>query len=238
MTAISPITKSFSKVRPKDTGSGYRARYAELVAGRELDWKYTEAFITERDDIAILRENSAELGIDAVSAATGAQLALVAAAASPESIVEIGTGLGVSGLWLMSGAPEASFTSIDSEADYQQVAKAALIEAGIAPNRVRLITGAASQVLPRMNDASYDLVFVDADPESVIEYVEHGIRLARTGGVILVAHALWRGKVADPAQRDEPVGAFRSLLGMLSESSAVTAALSPVGDGLLQLVKK
>lgn len=208
------------------------------MAGRELDWKYTEAFITERDDIAVLRENSAELGIDAVSAATGAQLALVAAAASPESIVEIGTGLGVSGLWLMSGAPEASFTSIDSEADYQQVAKAALIEAGIAPNRVRLITGAASQVLPRMNDASYDLVFVDADPESVIEYVEHGIRLARTGGVILVAHALWRGKVADPAQRDEPVGAFRSLLGMLSESSAVTAALSPVGDGLLQLVKK
>jgi predicted O-methyltransferase YrrM len=208
------------------------------VAGRELDWKYTEGFITERDDIAVLRENSVELGIDAVSVATGAQLTFVAATAAPKSIVEIGTGLGVSGLYLMSGAPEASFTSIDAEADYQQVAKAALIEAGVTPNRVRLITGAASQVLPRMNDSSYDLVFVDADPESVIEYVEHGIRLARAGGVILVAHALWRGKVADPAQRDEPVGAFRSLLGMMAESSGVTAALSPVGDGLLQLVKR
>ena len=207
------------------------------MAGRELDWKYTEEFLGERDDIALLRQHSGELGIDAVSAATGAQLAFVAAAASPESIVEIGTGLGVSGLWLMSGAPAASFTSIDSEADYQQVAKAALMEAGVAPNRVRLITGKASQVLPRMNHDSYDLVFVDADPESVIEYVEHGIRLAKPGGIVLVAHALWRGKVADPAQRDEPVGAYRSLLGMLSESSAVTAALSPVGDGLLQLVK-
>jgi len=208
------------------------------MAGRELDWKYTEGFAPERDDIAVLRENSVELGIDAVSAATGAQLAFVAAASKPENIVEIGTGLGVSGLYLMSGAPGASFTSIDAEADYQQVAKAALIESGITPNRVRLITGAASQVLPRMNDDSYDLVFVDADPESVIEYVDHGIRLARTGGVILVPHALWRGRVADPAQRDEPVGAFRSLLGMLGESSAVIAALSPVGDGLLQLVKK
>jgi len=208
------------------------------MAGRELDWKYTEGFAPERDDIVVLRENSVELGIDAVSAATGAQLAFVAAASKPENIVEIGTGLGVSGLYLMSGAPGASFTSIDAEADYQQVAKAALIESGITPNRVRLITGAASQVLPRMNDDSYDLVFVDADPESVIEYVDHGIRLARTGGVILVPHALWRGRVADPAQRDEPVGAFRSLLGMLGESSAVTAALSPVGDGLLQLVKK
>jgi predicted O-methyltransferase YrrM len=208
------------------------------VAGRELDWKYTEGFITEREDIALLRENSIELGIDPVSVATGAQLAFIAAATAPENIVEIGTGLGVSGLWLMSGAPEASFTSIDSEADYQQVAKAALTEAGVAPNRVRLITGAASQVLPRMNDDSYDLVFIDADPESVIEYVEHGLRLARTGGVILVAHALWRGKVADPAQRDEPVGAFRSLLGMFGESGGVTAAVAPVGDGLLQVVKR
>ena len=207
------------------------------MAGRELDWKYTEEFLGERDDIALLRQHSAELGIDAVSAATGAQLAFVAAASSPQSIVEIGTGLGVSGLWLMSGAPEASFTSIDSEADYQQVAKAALIEAGITPNRVRLITGAASQVLPRMNHDSYDLVFVDADPESVIEYVEHGIRLAKPGGIVLVAHALWRGKVADPAQRDEPVPALRTLLASLAESSTVTAALSPVGDGVLQLVK-
>ncbi len=208
------------------------------MAGRELDWKYTEEFLGERDDIALLRQHSAELGIDAVSAATGAQLAFVAAAASPQSIVEIGTGLGVSGLWLMSGAPTASFTSIDSEADYQQVAKAALTEAGVAPNRVRLITGKASQVLPRMNHDSYDLVFVDADPESVIEYVEHGIRLAKPGGIVLVAHALWRGKVADPAQREDPVGSFRSLLGTLRESSAVTAALSPIGDGLLQLVKR
>lgn len=208
------------------------------MAGRELDWKYTEEFIDERPDITRLRQHSIELGIDPVSSATGAQLAFVAAAAAPDSIVEIGTGLGVSGLWLMSGAPTASFTSIDSEADYQQVAKAALTEAGVAPNRIRLITGAAHQVLPRMNDDSYDLVFIDADPESVIEYVEHGIRLARVGGTVLIAHALWRGKVADPAQRDEPVGAFRSLLGMLGESSAVTAALSPVGDGLLQLVKR
>ena len=213
------------------------------MAGRELDWKYTEGFITERPDIAVLRENSIELGIDPISAAAGAQLAFIAATAAPASIVEIGTGIGVSGLWLLSGAPEASFTSIDSEADYQQVAKAAFIEAGIAANRVRLITGAASQVLPRMNDGSYDLVFIDGDPESVIEYVEHGIRLARSGGVIIVAHALWRGKVADPAQRDEPVASFRSLLAemkkrSMGESSAVTAALSPVGDGLLQLVKK
>jgi predicted O-methyltransferase YrrM len=208
------------------------------VAGRELDWKYAETFARERDDIAMLRQHSAELGIDAVGAATGSQLAFIAAAGSVSSIIEIGTGLGVSGLWLMKGAPNASFTSIDSEADYQQVAKAALIEAGTPASRLRLITGASSQVLPRMNDESYDLVFIDGDPAAVAENVDHGIRLARTGGTIVVAHALWHGKVADPAQRDEPVGEFRTLLATIGESDAVASALSLVGDGLLLLVKR
>jgi predicted O-methyltransferase YrrM len=207
------------------------------VAGKDLDWKFTEDYLAERDDIAMLRLHSLELGIEPVSPATGAQLAFIAAATKPTSIVEIGTGIGVSGLWLMSSAPKASFTSIDAESDYQQVAKAALIEAGVPANRVRLITGEAHQVLPRMNESSYDLVFIDADPDSVIEYVEHGIRLAKVGGTILVAHALWHGRVSDPAQREDPVSAFRSVLGTLAESSTVTAALSPVGDGLLQLVK-
>jgi len=208
------------------------------VASRELDWKFTEDYIAEREDITVLRQHSTELGIDAVSPATGAQLAFLAAALNPATIIEIGTGLGVSGLWLMEGAPAASFTSIDSEPDYQQVAKAALIEAGVPSNKVRLISGSASQVLPRMNESSYDLVFLDADPESLLENVEHAIRLAKTGGTILIAHAMWRGRVADPAQRDEPVPTLRALLTMLAESSTVTAALSPVGDGLLQLVKK
>jgi predicted O-methyltransferase YrrM len=208
------------------------------VASRDLDWKYTEEFAREREDIAVLRQHSVELGIDSVSAATGAQLAFIAAATRAETIIEIGTGLGVSGLWLLSGAPAASFTSIDSEADYQQVAKAALAEAGIPANKVRLITGSADQVLPRMNEADYDLVFVDGDPESVVDNVEHGIRLAKPGGTVLVAHALWRGRVADPAQRDEPVGTYRALLTVYGESDAVTASVVPVGDGLLQLVKK
>jgi len=208
------------------------------VASRELDWKFTEDYIPEREDITVLRQHSTELGIEAVSPATGAQLAFLAAALNPSTIIEIGTGLGVSGLWLMEGAPTASFTSIDNEPDYQQVAKAALIEAGVPANRVRLITGPASQVLPRMNESSYDLVFLDADHESLLDNVEHAIRLAKIGGTILVAHAMWRGRVADPAQREEPVPTLRALLATLAESSAVTAALSPVGDGLLQLVKK
>ncbi len=207
------------------------------MADKESSWKFAEDFIVESEGIAHARLHSIELGIDPVSPATGAQLAVIAAASSATNIIEIGTGVGVSGMWLLSGAPEATLTSIDYELDYQLSAKKAFLDAGIASNRVRLIAGRAIDVLPRMNEQSYDVVLVDADPQSVIRYVEHGLRLVRTGGTVLVAHALWRGRVADPAQRDDTVTGFRLLLAEIAESSAVISALSPVGDGLLQLTK-
>jgi predicted O-methyltransferase YrrM len=207
------------------------------VTGIQSNWKFVEEFVTERSDIEQARQHALELGVDAVSAATGAQLALIAAATAARNIVEIGTGVGVSGLWLLSGAPQATLTTIDTEADYQQAARRSFAQAGIPANHVRLITGRARAVLPRMNERSYDIVLVDADPQSVIEYVEHGLRLARAGGTVLVAHALWRGHVADPANRDETVAGYRSLLREIADSDAVVSALSPLGDGLLQLTK-
>jgi predicted O-methyltransferase YrrM len=208
-----------------------------LVAGKESSWKFAEEFIVERPEIALARQHSIEVGVEAVSPATGAQLAVLAAATDARNIMEIGTGLGVSGLWMMTGAPRAVLTSIDSEIDHQQLAKVTFTSADVPANRIRLIAGRALDVLPRMNDSSYDMVLVDADPHSVIEYVEHALRMVRTGGTVVVAHALWRGRVADPAQRDDTVGNFRTILREVAESSAVISSLSPVGDGLLQLTK-
>lgn len=207
------------------------------MTGIQSNWKFAEEFVTERADIEQARQHALELGVEAISPATGAQLALLAAATAATNIIEIGTGVGVSGLWLLAGAPHATLTSIDTETDYQQSARKAFAGAGVPANHVRLITGRARAVLPRMNEQSYDIVLVDADPQSVIEYVEHGLRLARAGGTVLVAHALWRGYVADPAHRDDTVAAYRSLLREIADSDAVISALSPVGDGLLQLTK-
>jgi predicted O-methyltransferase YrrM len=207
------------------------------VSDKLLSWKFTEEFAVERDDVAAARLHSVELGIESITPSMGAQLAVIAAATAPTNMIEIGTGLGVSGLWLMHGAPDAVLTTIDSELDYQQQARKVFGDAGIPANRIRLICGRASDVLPRMNEASYDLVFIDGDPQSVVEYVEHGLRLARRGGTVVVAHALWKGRVADPAQRDEVVANFRLLLNEVATSAEVISALSPAGDGLLQLTK-
>ncbi len=205
---------------------------------KESSWKFAEELVTESDAIGLARQHSLEAGVETVSPGVGAQLAVTTALIGAKSMIEIGTGLGVSGLWLLQGAPEATLTSIDVEIDHQQTARETFALAGVPANRVRLITGRAAEVLPRMNENSYDVVLVDADPEGVIEYVEHGLRLARTGGVVLVAHALWNGRVANPAAREPVTTGFRTLLTEVSTSPAVISSLSTAGDGLLQLVKR
>ncbi|WP_306233682.1 O-methyltransferase [Agrococcus beijingensis] len=200
--------------------------------------KYLDDLASEDEVLTAARDASLELGITPIAPAVGAQLAAVAAATQATAILEVGTGAGVSGLWLLRGAPGATLTSIDNELDHQQHARTAFAAAGIPVTRARLITGRARDVLPRMNEASYDIVLIDADPASVMEYVEHALALVRVGGSVLVAHALLGGKVADPAQRDDAVSDLRALLKALATSDAVQAAITPVGDGLLQIVRR
>ena len=204
----------------------------------ESNHRFTEQFVIESDAIVVARARSAELGIDPISPATGAQIAVIAAATNPLNMIEIGTGAGVSGLWLFAGAPDATLTTIDIEADHSAEARIAFADGSILPARARLITGRATDVLPRMNERSYDIVLVDADAESMLDYVEHGLRLVRRGGTVLVTHALWHGRVADPVQRDETTSGYRLLLKEIAGSDAVISSLSAVGDGLLQLTKR
>lgn len=197
--------------------------------------RYALEAAVEPESIERARARAVELGADPISAAVGAQIAVVTAATAALNIVEIGTGAGVSGLWLLHGSPRATLTTIDIEPEHLAAARTAFAEAKVPAARSRFITGRAADVLPRMNEASYDIVLVDADPEGVIEYVEHGLRLVRSGGTVLVPRALRGGAVADPVRRDPITTAFRSLIEETQDSPAVLGALSIVGEGLLQL---
>lgn len=206
------------------------------MSENDANARYIREAIIEPAPIARARTHALELGVASVSAAVGAQLAVLAATTAARSIVEIGTGAGVSGLWMLRGAPQAVLTSIDNEPEHLAAARRGFAEAKIPSTKARFITGRASDVLPRMNEGSYDIVLVDADPENVIEYVEHGLRLVRNSGVVAVPRILAGGKAADPVQRDAVTSAYRSLVQETQESPAVLAAISTAGEGLLQLV--
>lgn len=206
------------------------------MSEHEANARFIRESVVEPDAIARARAHAVELGAAPVSPAVGSQIAVLAAATAARSIVEIGTGAGVSGLWLLRGAPQAVLTSIDNEPEHLAAARQSFADARVPATRARFITGRAADVLPRMNEDSYDIVLVDADPENVIDYVEHGLRLVRRGGIVLVPRILAGGRVADPVQRDEITSAYRSLIQETQESSAVLASVSPAGEGLLQLV--
>ena len=200
---------------------------------------YAESFIAEDDVTAQARERAAELGCTPIGPGGGATLRLLAAATGAANVIEIGTGAGVSGLYLMAGmADGGQFVSIDVETENQRAAKEAFTEAGIAPTRYRLINGSAPDVLPRMREAAYDLVFVDADKTAYGVYYDEGLRMLRPGGVIAFDNALWHDRVADSTQRDPDTTTVRDLGKRIRDDERVIPALLPVGDGLLVAVKR
>jgi predicted O-methyltransferase YrrM len=179
-------------------------------------------------------DRAAELGCGAVSPGTGAALSVLAAGLRATAVAEIGTGAGVSGLWLLRGmAPDGVLTTIDSEAEHQRAAKAAFAEEHVRPVRTRTITGRALDVVPRLADGAYDLVLVDADPLEAGEYVEQALRLLRPGGLVVVPHAMADDRVPDPARRDEVTTAMRELARRVRDDERLVCALLPSGDGLL-----
>jgi predicted O-methyltransferase YrrM len=133
--------------------------------------------------------------------------------------------------------PDGVLTSIDVESEHQRLARLTYAEAGFEPGRVRLICGAALEVLPRFTEEAYDLLFIDALKAEYPEYLVEGVRLLRPGGIVAVDNALWHDKVADPEVDDPDTQAVRSLLETVAVDTGLVSALLPVGDGLLVAVK-
>ena len=207
---------------------------------RPASWTYTEEFVTEPEVIETARRRGLEFGdASPVGTGAGAMLRVVAVAVQARHVVEIGTGAGTSGLWLLSGMPDDGvLTTIDSSAEHQRAAREAYAEAGYAHQRTRVITGDAAEVLPRMTDGAYDLVVIDADKPGYPTYVEHAIRLLRPGGVLAMDNMLWHDQVADPAARDATTSTLRDLGKALRDHDQLTTTLLPVSDGLLVAVKR
>jgi predicted O-methyltransferase YrrM len=196
--------------------------------------EWLDAWLPEDAALTAARSRAAEVGVPCVDPVTGSLLRLLAATGRARAVVELGTGAGVSALWLLRGMdPDGVLTTIDPEGEHQRLARQSLIEAGYGSGRVRLIAGRALEVLPRLSDGAYDLVFCDASRSENTDYLREALRLLRPGGLVAFAGALNGGRVADPGARDTDTVALRELGRAVREDERLTPALLPVGAGLL-----
>ncbi len=206
---------------------------------KPASWSYAEEFVAEPEVAEAARRRGLALEAVPVGTGAGAALRVLAAAISARHVIEIGTGAGTSGLWLLQGmAADGVLTTIDASPEHQRAAREAYAAAGIPTQRTRVIGGRAGDVLPRMADGAYDLVLVDADKDAYPGYAEHGIRLLRRGGVLALDNMLWHDRVADPAARDPQTTALRDLGKALRDDDRLVPALLPVSDGLFVAVKR
>lgn len=207
----------------------------------------------EDEPLLIARANAEDLGgTDPVAPATGAVLRFLATAIAARSVVEIGTGCGSSGIWLLRGMrPGGVLTSVDTEPEYHRVARKAFGQAGFAANQARLIVGRALDVLPRLSDGAYDMVFCDADPASYPEYLTASLRLLRAGGVAIFDDAWPEGSMSylegpygEPAGFGTGGSSFASSDGVreLAEMVRIDERLVPlrlaVAGGLIAAIKR
>ena len=194
--------------------------------------------MAEDDVLAAARSRAEEVGVVPIGSGGGAALRFLTSVIDARAVVEVGTGTGVSGLWLLRGMrTDGVLTTVDIEAEHQRLARQTFTDAGIASNRVRTISGAALDVLPRLTDGHYDMVFCDGDKREYADYLTEALRLLRPGGVVVFDNALWHDRVADPAQRDEETVAIRELGRAVAADDGLIPVLLPVGDGLLAAKK-
>ncbi|GAA3233340.1 MULTISPECIES: O-methyltransferase [Nonomuraea] len=204
----------------------------------EATLAYAEQFHQEDDILHAARQRGLEMGAAPIPPGSGAALCFLATAVNAKSVVEIGTGCGVSGLWLLRGMrTDGTLTSVDVEPEHQRLARQAFAEAGFSGGRVRLISGRALDVLPRLSDGGYDLVFADGARQEYADYLAEAVRLLRVGGVVAVGNMLWRNRVADPAQRDADTVALREVGKLVQSDDRLRSVLIPLGDGLLAAIK-
>ena len=211
---------------------------------------YAADYVPEDEPLLAARANAAELGgTEPVYPAIGATLRFLACAVGARTAVEIGTGCGSSGIWLLRGMRAGgTLTSVDIEPEYQRMARKAFAHAGFAQSQCRLILGRALDVLPRLSDGAYDIVFCDTDMRDYPDYLIAALRLLRPGGVVAFNNALPTGplgaELSDGTASDDSIFSdtgfddTADIAQQVRSDERLVPVLVPLGGGLLAAVKR
>jgi len=208
------------------------------VTGPRLEAYQRRLFGVEDDVLARVRERHAEMGFPEihVSAEQGRLLNVMVRAVGARRILEVGSLAGYSGIWLARGLPPGGeLVTIERDGTRAAAARAAFSEAGEA-ERARVLEGDAHTILPTL-EGPFDAVFLDADKAPMPTYLEHAIRLLRSGGLLIADNAFFHGSVADPDDHSPDAEGMREFNRLVASDPRLASALVPMRDGIVVAVK-
>ncbi len=159
-------------------------------------------------------------------------MALLVQAIGAKRILEIGTFTGYSStVMALALPPDGRMVCCDVSREWTDIARRAWADAGVE-EKVELRLAPAAATLETLDDASFDLAFIDADKPGYDAYYEGCLRVVCPGGLILIDNVLWSGDVADPSVDNESVRAIRALNEKIAADERVDHVILSLGDGL------
>nr|WP_275432895.1 class I SAM-dependent methyltransferase [Corynebacterium hadale] len=164
--------------------------------------------------LEVARVEAEENGVSLPSPTVGTLLTTLAAAGAradaAQGAVAVTPAAGTVGLHLLRGLPEKStLTCIEPEAALQSGTKAAVRAAGYAPSRVRFLTARPLDVMGRLANDAYQVIYADVSPVELGAIIDAAWPLLTPGGTLVLAGSLLDGTVADATRRDRETAAAR-----------------------------
>ena len=192
---------------------------------RDIDTLLDGFFVGDDPALTAALAASDEAGLPAiaVSAQQGKFLNLLATATQAKRVLEIGTLGGYSTIWLARAVgPGGSVVTLEYQPKHAEVARANLDRAGVG-DRVQILVGAALDTLPTLSGEPFDLVFIDADKENNVGYLNWAVQLCRPGSVIVVDNVIREGAIFEPRADDVTARGSRDLLELMGEHPRLQA---------------
>jgi len=203
------------------------------VTDRDL-WRSVDEYfdVLVREDLALAetRRAAAAGGLPDIAVAPnqGKLLHLLAQTAGARRILEIGTLGGYSTLWLARALPpDGVLVTLEIDPEHARTAADSLEQAGVG-ELVDVVVGPASSTLDAMVAAetdAFDLVFVDADKQSLARYVEQSLALSHPGTLIVLDNVVRDGGVVDAHHPDDRVQGVRSMVDLVADHPRLDATV-------------
>lgn len=168
----------------------------------------------------------------------GKVLKMLCRLAQPQYILEIGTYTAYATLCLAEGAADnAEIHTLEVNDELEDFIKKHLYKSKLK-DKIHLHLGDALQIIPTI-DRTFDLVFIDANKRTYIEYYNLVFDKVRKGGLIIADNTLWDGKVLDVAKSsDKQTIGIQQFNDMVAIDNRVEKIILPMRDGLTLIWKK